>query len=416
MPDQQGQPKQQEPNDPVLRRVIRLPMLVFYGVGVTIGAGIFALIGEIVRVAGDHAPIAFLVAGAIAGATGLSYAVLASVYPRAAGEAVFVKIGLGQNLARIVGYGVTLTAIISSAVITLAFGGYLSTLIPLPQSVLSIGVLLLLGAIAWLGVRESVAFAAVITVIEVGTLLVIGFSSAPLLANVELVTEALAPPTDSASWALVFSASMIAFFAFIGFEDIENMAEETVNPHRTLPQAIVLTLLITVFLYLVISIIAVALPDREGLLGSSAPLAFLFESVTGYSGKPVAAMASIAMINGILVQIVMASRVIYGMSREGLAPAGLGRLDAKRLTPARAIGLVVVSIAVLTLGLPLIQLAQLTSLVTLCVFIMVNLALWRIGLRPDAAPVLRRWRYWGLFGAVISAGLLTTEGARLLLA
>lgn len=401
-------------SEPALRRVIRMPLLVFYGVGVTVGAGIFALIGEIVRVAGDHAPLSFLVAGAIAGATGLSYAVLASEYPRAAGEAVFVKIGLGSRLAQLVGYGVTATAVISSAVITLAFGGYLGALVPLPPVVLSLAVLLVLGAIAWLGVRESIAFAAIITVIEVGTLIVISLFSVPVLTDIPLVVGALTPPVDGASWVLIFSGSMIAFFAFIGFEDIVNMAEETVNPHRALPQAIVLTLLITVFLYLVISTIAVALPDRQGLLASGAPLAFLFESVTGYSGKPVAAVASIAMINGILIQIVMASRVIYGMANEGLAPHGLAKLDPNRMTPARAIGLVVLAIAILTVGLPLLRLAQLTSLVTLCVFILVNLSLWRIGSRFDAAPVFRRWRYWGLLGALVSAALLASEALRLI--
>jgi amino acid transporter len=399
---------------PHLRRALGLPMLVFYGVGVTIGAGIFALVGEIVHVAGDHAPMAFLLAGLIAAATGFSYALLVGVYPRAAGEAVFVTIGMGPTTGRLVGLGVTLTAIISSAVIAIAFGGYLGTLVPLAQPVMVIGILLVLATVAWLGVRESVAFAAGITLLEVGTLVVIAVAGSPMLADASLWQRVATPPAHSGAWTAVFSASVLAFFAFVGFEDLENMAEETIDPKRVLPKAIALTLLITVVLYVLIAMIAVALPDRGALTGSRAPLAVVFERVTGWSGRPIAAVAAIAMVNGILIQIVMASRVIYGMGRDGLVPAWLGRIDARRRTPSRAIALITVCIAALALGVPLVGLAQTTSALTLSVFTLVNLALWRIGGRTGAAPVLRRWRHAGLAGALLSAGLLAPEIWRLL--
>jgi amino acid transporter len=162
-----------------------------------------------------------------------------------------------------------------------------------------------------------------------------------------------------------------------------------------------------------ISLIAIGLPDREALVSSPAPLATLYESVTGHSGKPISAMASIAMVNGILVQLVMASRVIYGMTREGLAPKVLGQLNQKRQTPIRAIVLVTVLIAMLALAIPLLKLAQATSLVTLTVFLLVNIALWRIGGQGDADPMLKKWRAWGILGALLSGGLLFTEIARL---
>ena len=400
-------------SDATLRRALTLPLVVFYGVGVTIGAGIFALIGEVVKVAGDAAPMAFLLAGVIAGATAISYALLSGVYPRAGGEAVFVNIALGNTAAKLVGYGVTLTAIISSAVITLSFSGYLGDLLSVPGPVLVAGILIILATVASLGVRESVMFAAVITVLEAGTLIVIIFFGSSLLADPDVFSRAMALPDTINSLSLVLSAAVISFFAYIGFEDIVNMAEETVNPTRNMPRAIVITLIITLILYSLISFIAIALPNREALVSSSAPLATLYESVTGYSGKPVSAMASIAMINGILVQIVMASRVIYGMTREGLAPGVLGVLDAKRQTPVRAILLVTVLIGLLALAVPLLQLAQATSLVTLTVFLLVNIALWRIGGTPDSNPTLCKWRYWGLFGALLTGGLLLTEVIRL---
>ncbi|OOZ48383.1 hypothetical protein BOW39_10735 [Solemya velum gill symbiont] len=391
-----------------LRRALGIPLLVFYGLGVTIGAGIFALIGEIVRLAGDHAPQAFLLAGLIAGATGWSYALLVSVYPRAAGEAVFVKIGMGAMA------GITLTAIISSAVVSIAFGGYLGTLLPIPQTVMVLGVLLVLSIVAWMGVKQSVIFAAVITVLEVGSLIVIALSGAPLLTDAPLLLKVVTPPSDAVAWAAVFSATIIAFFAFIGFEDMVNMAEETIDPKRVMPKAIILTLLITVVLYALISTIAVALPDREALTSSSAPLAVLFEAVTGLSGKPIAVLASIAMVNGILIQIIMASRVTYGMAREGLIPSWFGKVGEQRRTPGRAIALVTLLIVILALGFPLVHLAQATSIVILVVFTSVNLSLWIIGSRQETATVLKRWRYWGVVGVLMSSGLLIAEAWRML--
>lgn len=394
-----------------LRRVLKLPLLVFYGLGVTVGAGIFALIGEIVRVSGDGAPTAFLLAGLIAAVTGISYGVLSGKYPRAGGEAVYVNLAMGHWLAALVGYGVICTAIVSSAVIVLSFSGYLGTLIPVSEPVLLIALLLLLSFVASIGVRESVVFAAIITVLEIGTLLIVIFVSAPVLTDVDIYQRALAPGFTVAGGSVIISGAVIAFFAFIGFEDLVNMAEETVQPDKTMPRAVAITLSVTIVLYVVIALIAIAQPDRHSLTNSSAPMATLFHSATGFSGKPVSVMASIAMVNGILVQILMASRVLFGMTRERLAPKALGILDAKRQTPVRAIVLVTALIALLSLLLPLVKLAHLTSLITLSVFLLVNLSLWIIGAK-DEHLVLRKWRPWGLLGAILCGSLLLAEVVR----
>lgn len=387
-----------------LKRTLTLPWLVFYGVGVTVGAGIFALIGEILALAGDHAPLSFLLAGLIAGVTGVSYALLIGRYPRAGGEAVFVNRGLGASFGRFVGYGVAATGVISSAVIALAFAGYVQALLPIPQQVLVVGVVGGLAVIAWFGVRESVFFAAVVTLLEVGTLLIVIGFGLPLLGDVTAVTASLLPPASGVVLASVLSGGVIAFFAFIGFEDIVNMAEETVDAPQTLPRAIYWTLSITIIVYVLISIIAVQAPGREEISGSAAPLATLFAQISGLSGAPVAAAAAVAMINGILVQIVMASRVLYGMAGEGLAPAFLAKVGDRRKTPTRATIMVTGLILVLALFIPLIRLAEATSLVTLCVFALVNLSLFTLGSRLDD-PVLRRFRWWGLCGMAICVGV-----------
>ena len=394
---------------PVLRRALNLPWLVFYGVGVTIGAGVFALIGEVVRISGDYTVLAFLLAGLVAAFTAMSYALLAGAYPRAAGEAIYVKMSFGEMAGRIVGLGVVAIAITSSAVISLAFAGYLGSLTGFNTSVSITGILVLLGFVAWFGVRESVGFASLITVLEVGTLAVVIIGGSPLLATDEAVTRLVNLPSDPPTLLAMFSGAFLAFFAFIGFEDIENMAEETKNPHRTIPAAIAWTLGISMALYALVAAVAVSFPDRQALINSDAPLALLFERTTGYPAAPVAAMASIAMINGILVQIVMASRVLYGMAREGMIPTVLGRLDAKRATPSLAIGLITVAILALALLVPFLQLASLTSLIMLLVFMAVNASLYIIGARTGAPEKLHRWRWWGVCGAIISLGLAAIE-------
>jgi amino acid transporter len=400
--------------DPALRRVLGLPLLIFYGVGVTIGAGIFALIGEIVRLAGDHAPLTFLIAGLIAAATGISYARLAAVYPVAAGEAFFVKTGLGPHFGQIVGIGVATTGIVSSAVVALAFAGYLGSLIAVPHWLLAVAVIVVLTGIAISGVRISVGFAAIVTLLETGTLIVVCFFGAPVLIDPEAFARIVSLPDSAQGWGLVLSGSLIAFFAFVGFEDIENMAEETLDPHRVLPRAIIWTLVITVAVYAVVAMIAVAAPNREAITASEAPLVTLFESVTGRSGTPIAVMATIAMINGILIQIVMASRVLYGMARENLLPGFLSHVNKRSRTPSHATLIVGGIIVALALAVPLVSLAKLTSIVILGVFTLVNLSLFSIGRRPDSDPSLRRWRHWGLVGAALSAFLLVTEMLKLL--
>jgi APA family basic amino acid/polyamine antiporter len=396
-----------------LRRALTLPWLVFYGVGVTVGAGIFALIGEILALAGDHSPLSFLVAGLIAGVSAVSYALLVSRYPRAGGEAVFVNRGLGSVFGRIAGYAIAAVGTISSAVIALAFAGYMQALIPLPKEVLLVAVVAALAAIAWYGVRESVLFAAVVTVLEVGTLLIVIAFGAPLLTDVSAVAKAFVPPADGVLLAGILSGGVIAFFAFVGFEDIENMAEETVDPKRTLPRAIFWTLGITVLIYVLLSVVAVLAPDRGAITGSSAPMAVLFEQVTGSSGRPIAAAAAVAMVNGILVQIVMVSRVLYGMANEGLAPKWLAKVGTGRRTPGRATLIVAILILVLAFAFPIVRLAETSSLITLTVFALVNFALFRLGSRLED-PLLRRFRWWGLAGSalcIVIAGFQIWTGA-----
>jgi amino acid transporter len=396
---------------PTLKRALGLPLLVFYGLGVTVGAGIFALIGEILGLAGDHAPLAFLIAGLVAAGTARAFALLSRRYPRAAGEALYATHGFGPAAGRLTGLGVATTGIISSAVIGLAFAGYVGTLVPLPTAIIVVILLAAIAAVAAVGVKESVVVAAAITILEVGTLIVIAVAGVPSLLDAAIWERLAALPATFPELELALAAAAVAFFAFIGFEDIVNMAEETSNPERNLGAAIAITLVVTVALYATIAAIAAGAPDRAAIAESQAPLADLFAGLTGASAAPIAVMAAVAMVNGILVQVVMASRVVYGMAREGLLPAWLGAIEPRRRTPLRATLIVTVIIAALALAAPLLTLAQASGYLTLFVFALVNLSLFRIASRADW-PGPRRQRLWGLLGAALAGGLLAFEIAR----
>ena len=394
---------------PRLRRVLSLPWLVFYGVGVTVGAGIFALIGDILGLAGDNAPWSFVVAGVVAGFTAFSFAALSSAYPRAAGEVIYVKEGIGHLAGRLVGYALLLAALMAGAVISLAFARYVSSFSGLPEWLALAGVLALLCSVAIAGVKESVAAAALITALEVGTLLVVIGAGLPAAVETGALWRVLAVPTEAAQWSAVLAGSFLAFFAFIGFENIVNMAEEAEDATRVIPKAVILTLFISIAIYALAAAVAAAHADRAALVGSKAPLAVLFEGATGQPGAVIAAMASIAMVNGILVQIVMASRVLYGMAGEGMMPGLLGRVHPRRQTPVTAIILFTLLVALLALSVPLVQLAEMTSFVILAIFTLVNLSLFLIGRRPGAPERLRRWRWSGLAGAAVTLALIIAE-------
>ena len=392
----------------LLRRTITLPLLVFYGLGVIVGAGIFALIGEILKIAGDHAPLAFILAGLIACSTGVSYALLVRVFPRAGGEAVYVNRGLGTIWGSLVGYGVVATGILSSAVIALAFAGYVHTITPVPEAALAVLVVISLTGIAWFGVKESVWFAVTITILEVGTLTIIAIFGLPLLADLSKTAQTFVPPADGAILVGVVSGSVIAFFAFIGFEDIVNMAEETVDPAWTASRAILWTLGLSVGIYVLLSLVAVMAPDRQAVAVSSAPMAELFRQVTGLPGVPIAFMAAVAMVNGILIQIIMVSRMLYGMANEGLAPRWFAKVSEKHRTPSRATATVAGVVLALALFFPLVHLAEATSLILLGVFTLVNLSLFSLG-RYHEDPLLRRFRWWGLISAAVCVGILAFQ-------
>ncbi len=391
---------------PILKRSLSLPWLVFYGVGVTVGAGIFALIGDVLRRSGDGIAYAFLMAAIVASATAFSYMLLARAYPKAAGAAIFIRHGLGHLTGRIVGYAIVLIGVLSSAVIGLAFARFLSGAWGFDPTVCFVGIVGLMCAIAAIGVRESVGVAALITCVEVGALLIV-IAAAFMFGHADV--SALALPQDAMQWSSAIQGTLLAFFAFIGFESIANLSEEAHDPERAVPRAIVWTLFITLAIYILVALAVESFGNRAALTSHASPLALLFETVTGRSGVIIAAMATIAMVNGLLVQIIMGSRVIYGMAEEKMVPQYLAAVHDHRQTPVRATVFMGLAIVLLGLTLPIVDLAEYASGAVLLIYALVNISVVVIGGRANAPHYLKRWRWIGVPGAILSVALIVAN-------
>jgi len=385
-----------------LKRVIGLPLITFYGIGTILGAGIYVLVGKVAAASGIYTPVAFLVAALVVAFTALTYAELSSRFPRSAGEAVYVLQAFHwQNLSLLVGFSVVLSGIVSSAVMARGFAGYLSLFFSLADGVTILLFVSVLALVAAWGVMQSVLLSAIITLVElVGVLvllLVTGDKWVPALAN----WQDYVPPVSSETWLGIMLGAFLAFYAYIGFEDMVNMAEEVKDPQRNLPRAIVLALLITSVLYVLVAWAAVTSMPLDQLAGSRAP----FSSIVEQSGLfPVWGMTLISLIaisNGALVQIIMAARVLYGLANQGLLPPLLAKVNPHTRTPVIATGLAAFLVLILAWLFPIETLARITSSILLLVFALVNMALLLIKRQDAHAETMEPNRQYVSYSALI---------------
>ena len=393
---------------PRLVRSLTLTHAVLYGLGVTIGAGIYVLVGLAAGRSGMHAPLAFMGAALVMAFSAASFAELGTRMPVSASEAAYVQAAFRLDwLSLGVGLLVVTTATVSAATISVGSAGYVAVFLALPAPWIISGVVLSMGVVACLATVQSVTFAGVMTLIEVGGLVLIIIAG--LGHGTDVVTrlpEIWPSAGDTTAWIGIAGTALIAVFAFIGFEHLVNVAEELKEPSRTLPRALFLTLGLTALIYgLVVWIAVTAVPPQE-LARSSAPLALVFERLTGLPLVTMSAIAVVATLNGIIVHMIMIARVIYGLADQGSLPKALTRLNRVTHTPLLATAIGVGAILVLALAVPLAGLADLTAGFTLVIFAVVNLALIRIKSRNEASPlgtfICPRWvPFAGLVSSVL---------------
>lgn len=365
-----------------LNRVITLPLLVFYGVGTILGAGIYSLTGKIAGLSGIYAPVSFLLSALIAAFVAFTYAELSSRYPKSGGEAVYVDQAFAKSwLTALVGWGIVFTGVVSAGVMAHGFYGYLNEFVQIPLAVSIIGYVVLITAVAILGISLSVRVAVLVTLIEFIGIAMILYVSYESLLTLTVRWHEFIPPLSWDIWQGIVFGAFIAFYAFIGFEDMVNVAEEVIEPEKTLPAGIVIALVVTTLIYILVSFASVLTLPIEKLANHAAPFALIIKEHSQIPVSVISLISLIAILNGALVQIVMGSRVLYGMAEQGVAPAWFKTIHPKTRTPISATLFFSLLLVIIALWLPIVMLAKITSFVILAIFTLINLSLCVIKLR-----------------------------------
>lgn len=367
-----------------LSRRLGFIALLFYGIGDILGAGIYALVGKVIGLAGDGAWLTFGIAAGVAVLTGFSYAELTSRFPVSAGAAAYVGRAFGGRFfPTMAGIFVLGSGLVSAATVTSAFSGYLHQITPFPEPLAVVLLATGLSLLSFWGIQESSHFNLALTSAEIfGLLAVIGVGV--YLTDFGEAGQWIANSVETAELAKIFSGVTVAFYAYIGFEDLSNLAEEAKNPKRDLPRAILIAIFVSTVVYILVTLALQLHVPQSTIAASKTPLLLVFERA-GLTNvlKYFSVIAIFAITNTGLVNLIMASRLMYGMSGEGLLPGWVSRVHVRRRTPwvGVLIAYVIVLILVFTGGVKV--LAQTTSLLILTVFLMVHLSLIRVKWRRD---------------------------------
>jgi basic amino acid/polyamine antiporter, APA family len=366
-----------------LNRTLGLPLLTLYGLGNILGAGIYVLVGKVAGFAGTSTTLAFLLAMFVAGITAFSYMELSGRYPVSASVSVYLHKAFGKkHFSVAIGLAMVAGGITSAAALSQGFAGYFSTFIDSPEFTASVGLLILIGALAIKGINESAKAAAIFTFIEIAGLALVIYFGRSAFSEVSVSDLASIDPAFGVGGLV--AGAFLAFYAFIGFEDMANVAEEVKNPKKNMPLAILFALISSTILYVLVVVVATSIVTPEELAQSGAPLTLVFERSGANGSLVLSLIGMVAAFNGVIVQLIMGSRILYGLSSQGWLHSSLSRVSKRFKTPTNAT-LLVLSLMILgTILLPLVSLAQITSLLVLSIFASVNASLIVIKKRePD---------------------------------
>lgn len=367
-----------------LKRELGLFEVTMAGVGVILGAGIYALIGQAAGLAGNSVWISFCLSALIALLTGLSYAELSSMYPKASAEYEYTANAFGKHLAFIIGWLIILSGIVAASTVALGFAGYFNVLFNVPIHYSAFTLIILMSFIVFYGIKESAWIAILFTLIEAGGLIFIFLIGIPFLGNVDYFDM----PNGIEG---LLEASALIFFAYIGFEGIVKFSEETKEPEKNIPKALILAILISIILYVLVAFSSVSVVGWEKLSESDAP--FSLVALTAMGGDAFFLLTIIALFataNTVLLLLLSASRMTYGMADSFSLPNILAQLHPARKTPWIAIlTIMVLSILFLFFG-NISFLANVTNFTLFLTFIVINAAV--IILRYKAPDEIRPFR------------------------
>lgn len=378
-----------------LHRAIGPKLLILFVIGDILGTGIYATTGKVAGKVGGALWVPFAIGFVVAILTAASYVELVGKYPKAAGAALYTQKAFKTPfLTFIIAFMVMCSGLSSASAAARAFSGdYLAELTDdaLPPTLIAITFIVLLAALNMRGVSESVKTNVVLTLVELtGLAIILAIGAYAVLTGDGEPSRLTQFESDGTGYALmtgVLGATALGFFAFVGFEDSVNMAEETKDPVRTFPRAIFIGVAVTGTIYVLVALVSSLLVDHRTLEGSSGPLLEVVKAGgVDFPHELFALIALFAVTNSALINIMMASRLCYGMANERILPRAMGRVLAGRRTPV--VGIVFVSL--LAIGLvstgEIEGLGDTTAFLLLCVFAVVNVAV--LVLRRD--PVEHR--------------------------
>ena len=400
---------------PDLKRGIGPWLLLFFVLGDIVGAGIYALVGEVGALVGGAIWAAFLAAFFLALFTASSYAELVTKYPRAGGSATYVNNAFSSPFVSfMVAFAVMASGITSACTLTLAFSGdYLAQFISVPIIGAALVFMVLIGCINFYGISESVRINVILTCVEItGLVLIVVIGAAALSTGTGDPGRAFEFKEGTSVLTALLAGTVLAFYALIGFDDSVNVAEETQHPSRNYPRAIFGALLLAGFVYLLVTFTASMVVPTGTLADSSGPLLEVVKA--GPIAIPTqlfAAIALLAVSNGALINMIMASRIIYGMGDQGVMPTAFSRVHPGRRTPWVSIlfTTVIALLVLIAIGRndeALATLGSTTVVLLLIAFVMVNISV--LVLRRDEVghEHFRTPTIFPILGAVVAAGLL----------
>ncbi len=359
-----------------LKKELNLLTLTLYGVGIILGAGIYALVGTAAGLAENMLWLPFVLASLLAVFTGLSYAELSGIFQKEAAEYAYTKTAFKKEwLAFMTDWLLVVAGVVSAAVVALAFGGYLSHLVGGSTTIYAMLLIALMSAINYIGIRESSSYNNISSIIEAGGLILVIIIGLFFGSPETVGTDLLQPPSTGLTG--IFTAVGIIFFAFVGFEYMANVSEEVKSARKIVPKAIILALAISSLLYILLSISILNLASWQELAASPAPLTTAVAKVIPDFGLAISIIALFATSNTVLIILVGSSRILYGLSRQGSLPSICSVLSS-RGTPYASVAAVAIVAVLSTAYGDIKSIAQLTDLGVFIVYLLVNISLIKL--------------------------------------
>ena len=346
-------------------RVLKLPQVTASGVAIIIGAGIYVLLGPAAKDAGAQVWLSFLFASALSVLTAFSYMELSSMFPKAGSEQEFARHAFPSWVSATVGWSMALALVVAASTVALGFSRYLVEFLDVDFRVSAIAITLLMCFVSFLGMQRAIWLVLSLGAIEVGGLVLVFVVGAPSIGDVDLIS--------GFDFGGIFASASLVFFAFIGFDEVITLSEETKNPKRTVPLALFLALSISTLLYVGVAIVTVSVLGVNGLINSSRPLADVMSQTVGdRSAKLMAAIALISTSSTVLLALTSASRMIYGTATSGNLPKVFASVYQRRTPLPALLASTVVAVA-LILFEDISLLAGATDVLIYVLFVVVNL-------------------------------------------